>query len=86
MSETTASLWTIDAAGPRMPLRPLLAALLVGLLLGSTLTALAAGPVREALRPEAETTIREWPERPLDAEWRWRPPPVDVDRMFRRRR
>lgn len=85
MSETTASLWTIEAAEARLPLRPLLAALLIGALLGATLTALAAGPVREAIGPEPQEVTRTWPTRPLAPEWRSRPNPVDVDRMFRRR-
>ena len=88
MSETTANLWMIDELETRYRLRhgPLLTGLLVGALLGSAVTALAAGPIRQALNPERAELARIWPHRALSGEWRFRPAPVDVDRMFRSRR
>ena len=88
MSETTANLWLIDEPETRWSLRrdPLLTGLLIGALLGSAVTALAAGPIRQAVRPAPAEIAREWPTRALSAEWRFRPAPVNVDRMFRSRR
>ena len=88
MSETTANLWMIDEPEARYSLRhgPLLTGFLVGALLGSAVTALATGPIRQALTREPTEVARTWPNRELSGEWRFRPAPVDVDRMFRSRR
>jgi hypothetical protein len=48
----------------------------------------AAQAVRVAVRVDdaRPAIVREWPERPLPREWRWSPPGVKVDHMFRKRR
>jgi len=60
-------------------------ALLLGVLLGSTLTALAVDRMRES-STTATVVAKQWPHRALDREWRGMRTPVDVDRMFPRRR
>ena len=66
-----------------------------GALLGAFLASVlppaldAAGKaVRAALRSDdaGPAVVREWPVRPLPREWRWSPPGVKVDHMFRQRR
>jgi hypothetical protein len=59
-------------------------ALLVGMLLGSGLTALAAPSLRAA--PAPEPVVWESSRRPLPPEWRGYRTPVDPDAMFRRPR
>jgi hypothetical protein len=88
MSETTANLWVLDEPAPRWrrAVIPLAIGLLLGALLGSALTTLAAGPIRSALAGKPAIAAREWPKRPLDREWRSYKAPVDVNRMFRKRR
>lgn len=70
-------------------------AALAGVLLGAFLASVlppaldAAGTVvRAALRPDdaRPAVVREWPSRPLPREWRWSPPGVKVDHMFRKPR
>ena len=76
-----------DEAWRPSPYGVLLAALLVaalflgGLGLSGTLERRAAA---QAAAEPAPTLVL--PTRELAPEWRWRPPPVDVDRMFRRAR
>ncbi|WP_300579050.1 hypothetical protein [Phenylobacterium sp.] len=61
-------------------------ALLVGMLLGSGLTALAAPSARKAAAPDPEPVVWESSRRPLPPEWRGYRTPVDPDAMFRRAR
>ena len=89
MSDTTANLWLLDEPKPRTRVwrpKPLATGLLVGLLVGSVLTALAIGPLQAALADEPAVAAREWPKRALDREWRGYRTPVDPSRMFRRAR
>lgn len=90
MSETTASLWTLEAPPPRwgrwLPMTaPLAAGLLIGALLGAALTVLAGGPIRASWAAQPAATAAEWTRPALDREWRGYRTPVDVDRMFRKR-
>jgi hypothetical protein len=70
----------------------LLIGLLGGVLLGSALTAVAAGPVRSALAAETlESELdshnsHRFPKRPLESQWRGYKTPVDPSSMFMTRR
>lgn len=87
MSETTANLWLIDPAEPRVRQirwRPLLLGVLIGLVLGVTggrLAAWASAPEAPVMTPRAG-----WSSHALDREWRSYRTPVEVDRMFPARR
>lgn len=64
---------------------------LLGALLASVLAPAlhTAGTVLSAaVRVEGAgpAVVREWPARPLEREWRWSPPGVKVDHMFRKSR
>ena len=83
MNPATAGPW-IDTENLRRGGAAALAlALLTGVLLGSALTTAAADAPRAAASPAVE---REWRHPALDREWRGYATPVDVDRMFRKRR
>jgi len=88
MSEATANLWTLDELMPRKRRAgsPLAIGLLIGALIGCAITVLVTGPIESAPARESEVGAREWRKRPLELEWRGYKTPVDVDRMFRKRR
>lgn len=94
MTETTANFWTLTEPSPRLRRSGdrIWVGLAAGSLLGAALAVLAllaTGPVSEALGPDpAEPTVavRRVPGYALDREWRGYRTPVDVDRMFRKRR
>lgn len=79
--------------------RPMWRALLAGVLAGAFLASLgpAAIPAARGLvgtaagfekftgRQQPASSAAAWPRQPLPREWRWSPPGVDVDRMFRQR-
>jgi hypothetical protein len=62
--------------------------LVIGTLLGSALTAVAADRIYDAhvRRPAQAAAARAWPARELPPEWRYEVPRVDYERMFRTRR
>jgi len=70
--------------------RPVLAGALAGALL-TLLLPPAIDAVRDRVRAasqdeDATRTAKVWPTRELPREWRWSPPGVRVDHMFRRPR
>ncbi len=79
-NEGTAGIWWADTIRTDRALIAL--AMLVGLLLGSTLTALAMDRILDA-GSESVVVAKQWPAHALDREWRGTRTPVDVDRMFR---
>lgn len=63
---------------------PLALALSIGVLLGATLSSLAGGwAAGGRTQPLPATIAREWPERPLEPEWRWQGRAYDFRHMFR---
>ena len=79
-NEGTAGIWWADAIRADRALVAL--AMLVGLLLGSTMTALAMDRTLDT-STQSVVVAKQWPAHALDREWRGTRTPVDVDRMFR---
>ena len=79
-NEGTAGIWWADVIRVDRALVAL--AMVVGLLLGSTLTALAMDRIADA-STQSVVVAKQWPAHALDREWRGTRTPVDVDRMFR---
>ncbi len=57
-----------------------------GLAIAKGLADRATGADRTLHVEGMAAAAREWPTRPIPAEWRWSPPGVDVDAMFRKSR
>lgn len=80
-----ANLWSFGAAQRPRAWPTLVSVFLIGMLLGTAVTGaatVAIGRSRGLDQPAA--VVRAWPERPLPRAWRWSPPVVKVDRMFRK--
>jgi hypothetical protein len=89
MTEGTAtpwSLWIESEARPRRRWTHLAAALAIGALMGSALTAVAADRIYDAHHPTEVASVREWPAREIPPEWRYRIRPVPYEHMYRSRR
>lgn len=90
MNQPPPGIWMVSPpiAAPQLP-RSLWSfvalAALMGALLGSLLTLAADGWIRPALAASI-AVAPEWPDRPLPREWRWSPPAVKYEQMFRMRR
>ncbi len=87
-SQHTATQYPWLGVEPRRTGRWVLASagLALGLLLGSAVTTAATHGLEAWQEVETvETAVQEWPKRPLPKEWRWSPPGVKYQHMFRER-
>jgi hypothetical protein len=82
---SAASAWRAGVAGA-LAGALLTAVALAGRPLGQELARVASSFGSAATRQEAASPPEQWRRRPLPREWRWSPPRVDVDHMFRKPR
>jgi hypothetical protein len=85
MHPSTANVWSF--ADLRFPWWPALsAAALAGVVLGVAISSVDLKGSGIAGEPSDAPILRELPHRPIPLEWRWSPPGVKTDHMFRKAR